>query len=147
MKRLIGWWADNHVAANLLMLGILIAGIVGYKAMEREIFPTIPFPGMQVTVPWPGAAPQEVEEQIVIRIEEALKDIENIDWIRSESREGVGTVSIMADGADDFGRILDDVKSRVAAISNFPPDIEQPRVNQWTTRNEMIRVALHGRYR
>ena len=144
MKALIHWWAENRVAANLLMLGILIAGTVGYLKLERELFPTIPFPGMQVTVVWPGAAPQEVEEQIVIRIEEALKDIEDIDWIRSESRESVGVISIMADGAEDFDRIKDAVESRVASVSNLPPDIEPPRVNQWFTRNETIRVAVHG---
>ncbi len=144
MKAIIAWWADNHVAANLLMIGILMAGVFGYGKMEREMFPTIPFPGMQVTVAWPGASPADVEEQIVNRIEESLKDLENLDWIRSESREGFGGVYILADNDTDFSRIMSEVTTRVESITNLPPDIEQPRIQQWQTRNEMIRIAVHG---
>lgn len=144
MHRLIGWWADNHVAANLLMLAIIVAGVIGYGKMEREMFPTIAFPGMQIMVAWPGASPKDVEEQIVVRIEESLKDLENLDWIRSESREGIGVVRILADGADDFASIRNEVEARVSSISTFPPGIEQPRIIQWATRNESMRVAVHG---
>ena len=75
MHRLIAWWVHNPVAANLLMVGILLAGVLGFFAMEREVFPNIKPKQVQVEVIWPGAAPQEVEEQVVARIEEALKDI------------------------------------------------------------------------
>lgn len=144
MNRLIAWWADNHVAANLLMLGIFVAGIIGYGKMEREMFPTIAFPGMQINVIWPGASPTDIEEQVVVRIEESLKDLENLDWVRSESREGVGVVQLMADKANDFSQIRNEVEARVSSISSFPPDIEQPRIIQWHTRNESLRIAVHG---
>ena len=144
MKRLIAWWADNHVAANLLMLGIIIAGIIGYFKMERELFPTIPWPGMQIIATWPGANPQDVEELVVSRIEESLKDLENLNWIRSESNEGVGRVLILADTDTDFSLILDEVTRRVQSISSFPPDLEQPRIEQWSTQGETIRIAVHG---
>lgn len=144
MNRIIAWWADNRVAANLLMIAILIGGVVGYNKMEREMFPTIAFPGMQINVIWPGASPKDVEEQIVVRIEEALKDLEDLDWVRSQSREGMGSVQLMADNANDFTKIMNEVETRVASISSFPPDIEQPRIMQWHTRNESMRVAVHG---
>ncbi|MFT6098281.1 MAG: multidrug efflux pump subunit AcrB [Arenicella sp.] len=144
MKGMIRWWADNHVAANLLMIAILIAGIVGFFKLEREIFPTIPFPGMQVIVTWPGASPKDVEQQVVSRIEESLKDLESLDWVRSESREGRGGVFIKAESSSDFASVMDDVTSRVQGISSLPPGIEQPRITQWVTRNEMMRVAVHG---
>ncbi len=144
MKRLIGWWAHNHVAANLMMIGIIVAGIIGYNKLEREIFPTIPFPGMQVIVTWPGASPRDVEQQVVSRIEESLKDLESLDWVRSESGEGWGGVFIMAENSSDFSSVMDDVTSRVQGISSLPPDIEQPRISQWVTREEMMRVAVHG---
>jgi multidrug efflux pump subunit AcrB len=79
MKGIIRWWADNHVAANLLMVGIFVAGVIGFNKLEREIFPTIPFPGMQVIVGWPGASPIDVEQQVIARIEESLKDLESLD--------------------------------------------------------------------
>lgn len=144
MKGIIRWWADNHVAANLLMIAILIAGIVGFFKLEREIQPTIPFPGMQVIVTWPGASPKDVEQQVVSRIEESLKDLESLDWVRSESGEGWGGVFIMAESSSNFASVMDDVTSRVQGISSLPPGIEQPRIKQWVTRDEMMRVAVHG---
>jgi len=144
MKGLIAWWADNHVAANLMMVAILLAGVFGFSKLEREIFPTIPFPGMQVIVTWPGASPRDVEQQVVSRIEESLQDLESLDWVRSESAEGWGGVFIMAENSSDFASVMDDVTSRVQGISSLPPDIEQPRISQWVTREEMMRVAVHG---
>jgi len=144
MQGIIRWWADNHVAANLLMVVILLSGLLGYCKSEREIFPTIAFPGMQVIVNWPGASPLDVEQQIVSRIEESLKDLEGIDWIRSESGEGWGGVFLKAENNSDFSQLMDEVTARVQGISSLPPDIEQPRISQWITRNETIRVAVHG---
>ena len=68
MNNLIAWWARNSVAANLVMVGIFVAGLIGFSSMEREMDPQVRFPGLQIIVSWPGAAPQEVEEQIVARI-------------------------------------------------------------------------------
>jgi len=99
---------------------------------------------MQVIINWPGASPKDVEQQVVSRVEESLKDLESLDWIRSESGEGWGGVFIMAESSSDFASVMDDVTSRVQSISSLPPGIEQPRITQWVTRNEMIRVAVHG---
>ncbi|MFT4634477.1 MAG: multidrug efflux pump subunit AcrB [Arenicella sp.] len=144
MKGMIRWWADNHVAANLLMIAILIAGIIGFFKLEKEILPTIAFPGMQVIVTWPGASPKDVEQQVVSRIEESLKDLESLDWVRSESGEGWGGVFIKAESSSNFASVMDDVTARVQGISSLPPGIEQPRISQWVIRNEMMRVAVHG---
>ncbi|MCX2801193.1 Multidrug efflux pump subunit AcrB [Microbulbifer thermotolerans] len=144
MNRLIEWWARNSVAANLAMVGIFVAGLFGFAAMEREMDPQVRFPGLQIVVSWPGAAPQEVEEQIVSRIEEAVSDLDNIEWVRSMSAEGVGEVYILAEQSVDFSRFMNDVKIRVDSISSLPRDIEPPRVQQWVNRNEFIRVAVHG---
>jgi multidrug efflux pump subunit AcrB len=144
MNRLIEWWARNSVAANLLMVGIFVAGFIGFGSMEREMDPQVRFPGLQIEVNWPGAAPQEVEEQIVARIEEAVSDLDNIEWVRSTSAEGYGGVYILAEQQVDFTQFMNDVKIRVDAISSFPRDIEPPRVQQWVNRNEFIRVAVHG---
>ena len=144
MKGLIKWWASNHVAANLLMIAIFIAGMIGYSTMAREFFPTFPYPGMQITVVWPGAAPQEVEEQLVERIEETLKGLEGINYTESVSREGVAEVRVFAETSSDFSKLLDEVKARVDGIPSFPPSVESPQVIQFTTRQEIIRVVVHG---
>ncbi|MCA0901267.1 efflux RND transporter permease subunit [Microbulbifer agarilyticus] len=144
MNSLIAWWASNRVAANLAMIGILVAGVIGFFSMEREMDPQVRFPGLEINVSWPGAAPQEVEEQIVSRIEEAVSELDNIEWIRSTSAEGYGGVYILAETTVDFSRFMNDVKIRVDGISSFPRGIEPPQVHQWVNRQEFIRVAVHG---
>ncbi|SHG14158.1 Multidrug efflux pump subunit AcrB [Microbulbifer donghaiensis] len=144
MNKLIEWWARNSVAANLAMVGIFVAGIIGFASMEREMDPQVRFPGLEIRVSWPGAAPQEVEEQIVARIEEAVSDLDNIEWVRSTSSEGQGEIYILAESNVDFSRFMNDIKIRVDGISSFPRDIEPPQVHQWVNRNEFIRVAVHG---
>lgn len=144
MDKLIEWWAHNTVAANLLMIGIFAAGFIGFNSMEREMDPQVKFPGLEINVSWPGAQPQEVEEQIVARIEEAVRDMDGIEWVRSTSGEGFGSINILAQEQIDFTQFMNDVKVRMDAITTLPRDIEQPRVNQWINRNEFMRVAVHG---
>jgi multidrug efflux pump subunit AcrB len=144
MYKLIEWWARNTVAANLVMVGIFVAGTIGFTSMERELDPQVRFPGLEIIVPWPGASPQEVEEQIVSRIEESVRDMDAIEWVRSTSGEGLGAVYILAEQQVDFAQFMNDVKIRVDSISSFPRDIEQPRVTQWINRDEYIRIAVHG---
>ncbi len=144
MNGLIEWWARNPVAANLLMVGIIVSGLFGFMQMEREMEPQVRFPGLEIEVTWPGASPQDVEEQIVARIEESVSDLDNIEWVRSHSGESYGGVYILAEQQVDFTQFMNDVKIRVDSISSFPSDIEPPQVRQWVNRNEFIRVALHG---
>ncbi|MGB5289837.1 MAG: efflux RND transporter permease subunit [Lysobacterales bacterium] len=144
MNGLIAWWARNSVAANLVMFGIFVAGTIGFTQMEREMDPQVRFPGLQIEVSWPGAAPQEVEEQIVARIEESVRDLDAIEWVRSTSAEGYGGVYILAEQQVDFTQFMNDVKIRLDSISSFPRDIEPPQVQQWVNRNEFMRVAVHG---
>ncbi len=144
MNSLIQWWARNTVAANLMMVGIFVAGVIGFSALDREMSPQIRFPGLQIMVAWPGAAPQEVEEQIVARIEESVSDMDGIEWVRSSSAEGNAEVYILATQDVNFTQFMNDVKIRVDSISALPNDIEPPRVQQWVNREEFIRVAVHG---
>ncbi len=144
MNGLIAWWARNSVAANLVMIGIFVAGAIGFSQMEREMDPQVRFPGLQIVVSWPGAAPQEVEEQIVARIEESVRDLDAIEWVRSSSSEGLGEVYILAEQQVDFTQFMNDVKIRLDSISSFPRDIEPPQVQQWVNQDEFMRVAVHG---
>ena len=144
MNGLIAWWARNSVAANLVMVGIFVAGIIGFTQMEREMDPQVRFPGLQILISWPGAAPQEVEEQVVARIEESVRDLDAIEWVRSFSSEGRGEVYILAEQQVDFTQFMNDVKIRLDSISSFPRDIEPPQVQQWVNRDEFMRIAVHG---
>jgi multidrug efflux pump subunit AcrB len=144
MNNLIAWWAKNTVAANLVMIGLFIAGYIGFNNMEREMNPQVRFPGLQINVAWPGATPQDVEEQIIMRIEESIRDLDEVEWVRSSAGEGQGEISILANNNADFTQFMNDVKIRVDGISSFPRDVEPPSVQQWVNRNEYIRVAISG---
>ncbi len=144
MERIISWWTRNPVAANLLMVGILLAGLLGFRAVEREAFPAFEIKQVQIAVVWPGAAPQEVEEQIILRIEQALKDLDNIKRIAATAAEGLATIEVTANTDADINAFVNDVKNRVDAVNGLPRDIEKPQVQRTEVRQEMMRVAVHG---
>ena len=144
MERLIGWWVHNPVAANLLMAGILIGGLLGLSTMEREAFPNVKPYQAQIEVFWPGAAPQEVEEQIIVRIENSLKDLDKVNHIYSTAVEGMAEIEVTTFPNMDINAFLNDVKNAVDSVTSLPRDIENPRVRRAQFRNEMLRVALHG---
>jgi multidrug efflux pump subunit AcrB len=144
MRSFIAWWVRNPVAANLLMLGILIGGYLGLKNIEKEAFPGVQSDVIQVELVWPGASPQEVEQQLVQRVEEVLKDVNNVYRVNSTSSEGFGFVEVRTFPNVDLNAFLNDVKGAVDSITSFPRDIENPRVTRQQWRGEMIRVALIG---
>jgi multidrug efflux pump subunit AcrB len=144
MERIIGWWARNPVAANLLMIGIVLAGFLGFQAMEREAFPVFKIQEVEIEVFWPGAAPQEVEEQIIIRIEEALTNLDSVYRVRSTAAEDYGRLDVSTYNFVDINTFLNDVKNTVDSVNSLPRDIEKPQVRRTEFRQEMIRVAVHG---
>lgn len=144
MKPLIAWFANNHVAANLLLGLIVVAGVVGLSAMPQKSFPDIDVPIITVTVPYLGAAPEEVEEGVCIRIEEEVEGIEGVEQIRSTSNEGVCTVSIELFEDTDKSQALDDVKNRVDSIVTFPEETEQPIINLVTPIRPVLDIAITG---
>lgn len=144
MQRLIAWWVKNPVAANLLMVGILLAGYLGFLAMEREAFPQVKPNQVSISVAWPGAAPQEVEEQIVQRIEEALSNLDNIKRIYASAQESYASLDVETYPNVDINAFVNDVRNAVDAINGLPRDIEPPTVTRTRFRQETIRVGLYA---
>ena len=125
-KGIIAWFAANHVAANLLMLFIIVAGIISVFSIRKETQPDFELNMIQVQVPYLGAAPQEVEEGVVVKIEEAIQDVEGLKRVRGRANEGLGRVTVEVETGVDVDRVLNDVKIRVDAISTFPALTEKP---------------------
>ena len=143
-KGLIAWFASNHVAANLLMLLILAFGIVSSITIRKQTTPDFELQTIQVSVPYLGAAPQEVEEGVVIKIEEAIQDIDGIVEINSTAREGRGTVVAEVATGEDINEVLNEIKTRVDAISTFPALTEKPVIEKQEVPIHVVFVALHG---
>ena len=140
----IAWMARNGVAANLLMVGILAAGLLSLGNLDQEVLPEHSLDRIQVSVPYPGASPAEVDESIVRRIEERIRSIEGVRRVTSVASEGLGSVvAELARGAD-AGRSLDEIKAAADGITTFPAGAERPAVTEMTSRRSVMRIALYG---
>lgn len=141
---IIAWFARNSVAANLLMFILIIGGLYTANVITKEVQPRIETNYVTVTVPYRGGSPADVEEGVLIRIEEAIQDLEGIKEIIATAREGVGTVTVEVDPDYDIIEVLDNIKGRVDAISTFPAETERPtyRRNVWT--QEVLWVSVFG---
>ena len=141
---MIRWFAQNGVAANLLAGIVIVAGFVATSTIKLELFPELELDTVQVRVPYPGAAPQEVESGIVELIEDRVQDVEGIKKMTGTAAEGYGSVLIEVERGYDATRVADRVKVRVDAIDNFPEDSEEPTVEELLIRNEVISLAIFG---
>jgi len=144
MRGLIAWWAKNNVAANLLMVLILVVGTMSFLRIDREVFPNQSIPVVSVSIAWPGSDPQQVEEQLVLRIEERMSDLEGIDSIQSTAREGGATVQLTVDGDYKVENILNEIKNRVDGISTFPDDAFPPIVQIVDINPRSHLIAISG---
>ena len=144
MKGVIGWFARNGVAANLMLLVIVASGAIVLTDLKQEIFPEFSLDVITVEVRYRGAGPEEVEDAICLRLEEALQGMDGIKKMTSTANEGVGLVVLELLVGYDVRRVLDDVKASVDAIDTFPEDVEKPVVQEVTSRFQVINVAIAG---
>jgi len=133
---LIAYFAANPVAANLLMLFFIIGGIISGFHLAVQHFPTLDYRTITVTVPFPGASPREVEEDVNRRIEESVVGLPGVELVVGTAAEGLGRIRIEVATFADSATVLTDVQAAVDSLENFPPlTAEQPEV-------ELVQVAL-----
>ena len=144
MKNIIRWFILNTVAANLLMVFIIIAGIFTLSRLRMEVFPDITIPIINVSVVYPGASPEDIEESICVKVEEQVQGINGLKRIASSSNEGYGSINIEVENGYDIDEVKDEVKSQVDAITSFPDDAEKPTIRSFDGQPEVITIAVHG---
>ncbi len=144
MREAIRYMAENHVAANILMFFLLIGGLVLLPTIKQEIFPEISLDVIKIEVLYPGAAPEEVEDGIILAIEEAISGISGIREVHSIASEGVGQVFVIVKEGENADRVLQDVKNAVDRITTFPEDAEEPIISKLLNRHEVISVIVYG---
>ena len=138
------WFAENHVAANLLMLLIAIGGLASIPAIQQKSFPDIDINVIQIGVTYLGAAPEEVEQGVCIRIEEKIQDIDGVEKLTSTATEGVCGVSAELTAGYPVDRALSEIKNRIDAITTFPEETEKPTVSHYQIRHNALQLALSG---
>lgn len=126
---LITWFADNPVAANLLMMLLLLGGVLGLQHTRQEVLPDFDLDGIRISMGYPGASPEEVEKGIVLPIEYALQTIQDIDSVNAKAAEGQATVTAELRHDANPAQVLQDVRSALSRITTFPGEAEQPQAS------------------
>jgi hydrophobic/amphiphilic exporter-1 (mainly G- bacteria), HAE1 family len=142
---MIRFFTEHPTAANLLMIVFLVLGVFSLPDLKRETFPPFIASKVQVRVIYPGATAEEVEEAIVQRLEDALNGIENVDRTSAKATEGLGYITLEMD--EDFGDIkefLDDIRTAVDAITNFPEDARDPVITELSKSSRIVSIAVTG---
>ena len=143
-RGVIAWFVRNRVAANVLMVGLMAGGVLAIPGLKVEVFPEFSLEIVTVSVPYPGAAPEEVEESVCLRVEEELDGLPGVERVSSIAAEGAGTVTVELLRGADVRAVLSDVKARVDAITSFPEEVERPIVSEFVARAQVINLAIFG---
>ncbi|MGD9051373.1 MAG: efflux RND transporter permease subunit, partial [Desulfobacterales bacterium] len=140
----IAWMAGHSVAANLLMAIFLVGGLFWASQIKKEVFPDFELDIVTITVPYPGASPEEVERGIVLAIEEAVNGLEGVEEITATASEGMGRVNVEIIEGENIERLAQDIKNEVDRITSFPEEAEEPRVVIAERRRSVVSLALYG---
>lgn len=141
---IISWFAYNPVAANLLMAVILVIGLVSAFSIQRSLFPAIDLRFIFITMAYPGAAPEEVEKGIVLKIEDAINDVEGIKRVESDAYESYARVVVEPQDGVDLAKLLNDIKIRIDAVQHFPEEAEKPIIQQPELQYPALTVQISG---
>ena len=141
---IIAWFTHNSVAANLLMVFILVSGYFSYQGINKKMFPEFNANSIQVMVPHLGAAPEEVEQSVILKVEESLEDIEGIKRITAVAREGIGIITIELQSGYSMSEKLDEVQMQVDAITTFPEQAEKPIVTKQEFKGQVMWLSVSG---
>lgn len=143
MHGMIAWFTRNPVAANILMVTIIALGLYAVaKRIPLEVFPEFSRDVVNITVPYPGSTPYEVEQGVILRVEDAIADLQGIDKIYSDGAEGSARIRAEVRKGFDVTKVLNEIKTRVDGISTFPDDAERPIIEQQVRIREVISVMV-----
>lgn len=140
----IAWMATNRIAANLVMIVLIVGGLIFSTRVTQEVFPEFDLDQVVVSVSYPGASPAEVEQGILLSIEDQVSGVEDVKKITSTANEGSGTVTIELVLGGDTSKALQDVKNEVDRITTFPLEAEEPVVSLANRVREVMTVIVHG---
>ncbi|MGB1110506.1 MAG: efflux RND transporter permease subunit [Gammaproteobacteria bacterium] len=141
---LLGIFANHRVAANLLMLLLLLAGAVALTKLNTQFFPNFELEYIQIRTVWSGGSPEDVETAITVPLEQELKSVNGVKQMTSTSGTGVSVISLEYEEGTDMGSALDQVEERVGAVRNLPADAEQPQVVRLFRREPVARILVVG---
>ncbi|MCX7554355.1 efflux RND transporter permease subunit [Marinicella sp. S1101] len=141
---IIYWFASNPVAANLMMVCLLIGGLYSAWTMKKEMFPATSVNQVQITMAYPGAAPDEVEKGICVKVEDAVTGLEGIDKTTCVANEGFANASIEIGNDYDVKNVMAEIKNRVDGINSFPEQAEKPIISEILIQQPVLFLSVYG---
>ncbi len=136
--------AGHSVTSNLLMLVLVVGGLIVSFRTTKEFFPEMELDRVRISVSYPGASPEEVEEGIILPIEEALQSLNGIDEIISNANEGSGSVNAEVASGQDIQQLYADIKNEIDRIRTFPDEAEEPKVSVSSYRRDVLDLVIYG---
>ena len=143
-KGVLGWFASNHVAANLLMLLIIVAGLMAIFGAKMEVFPEMSLDMISIVVPYLGASPEDVEEGVCLRVEETIAPVDGVKRMTSSATEGAGMTIVEVEEYADTTEVLDEIKAEIDTIITFPEETEKPTIAEIKTVHKVVTVVVYG---
>ena len=143
-RGIIAWFVRNPVAANLIMMFIIITGILSSFSMPSTLTPAFDIYWVQILVPYPGASPDEVEQSVVLKVEEALREVEGILSVISRSANDLGMVNVQVDTDYDLNTVQTEIRGVVESIPHLPADAERPVVQRLPILRHVLQLELFG---
>ena len=140
----IAWMVRNRVAPNLLAAVLLVGGVIAALRVKKEIFPEFDLDTVRVTVAYPGASPEEVEQGVLLAVEEQVRGVDGVKRVTGLAFEGSGLVQAELRLGGDPEKALGDIRNAVDRIGTFPQEAERPIVSLATNRRHVVSLILHG---
>lgn len=140
----VEWMVKNRVTPNLIMIFLLLGGFFMTFKIKQEVFPEFAPDRVDISVVYPGASPEEIEQGIILAVEEAVRGIDGVDEVTATAGEGSGTVSVELLADADQQKVYQDIKQEVDRITTFPEEAEEPQVTLAVHRHEVIDIQIYG---
>ena len=140
----IPWFVRNRVAANLLLLGISLAGLLTIGGVPQEMIPETDSSAITIRTVFPGAGAEVVEDSVLLGLEDALRDVSGVKEIAGMATEGMGLLTLKLESWADFRSVSDEVRERVESLTTLPADAEDPVISEIAVDRLLLRIAIHG---
>ena len=139
---MIKWFSGNHVAGNFLMLAVLLAGFTTWFQLRKEVFPETSFDAVIISVPYPNATPEEVNNGVIIPIEEAIADVDGIKRVTSTANRNIGALTVEVETGYNTRDVMGDVQTKVDAVDNFAENAEEPVFEELIVNRQIMSLAI-----
>ncbi len=140
----LAWFVRNRVAANLMLLGISLAGFLVIGAVPQELLPETQPSAVNIRTVLPGAGAEVIEESVLVPLEEATSDLSGVGEVIGIATDGLGLLSVEVERGADFRSVSEDIRERVESLTTLPADAEEPVVSERTPDPLLLRVAVHA---